>query len=288
MFVGTTILSGCIALFSVTTLFFVLQGPTNPVLAGNATKFDEFSDVQESDLKARLDNFAIQLNQLPDAKGFVLVYRSKRDLPGLSYSLAWRSKDYLVSSRGLTKDRIVAVDAGVASCLTQELWIVPKGTAPIPRTDTRIGYFYYPDVAWKFFEFGYLPREWYRHFGVTKSRDVDEEYLEAFASEVKKKRSNIACIIAYAQYNPHAALVDYSGDHEPIADLRLDTPGTARRELLQHQSILMKTYRIPASRIRIIDGGYRKRRLVELWVVPDGEPLPVATPNSFPTARNKH
>ena len=69
MFVGTTILSGCIALFSVTTLFFVLQGPTNPVLAGNATKFDEFSDVQESDLKARLDNFAIQLNQVPDAKG---------------------------------------------------------------------------------------------------------------------------------------------------------------------------------------------------------------------------
>jgi hypothetical protein len=49
-----------------------------------ARKFDEFSDIQSSDLMARLDNFAIQLQNEPTVKGFILVYRSRRDLQGLS------------------------------------------------------------------------------------------------------------------------------------------------------------------------------------------------------------
>jgi hypothetical protein len=122
--------------------------PNNQV----ARKFDEFGDILISDLKARLDNFGVQLLQEPNSRGFIMVYRSRRDLPGLSHALAIRSRDYILDTHSALKDRLALVDGGVAMCLTQELWIVPLGSAPKPREDARIGYLYRPDHAWKFFE----------------------------------------------------------------------------------------------------------------------------------------
>jgi hypothetical protein len=247
-----------------------------------AQKFDEFGDIQESDLKARLDNFAVQLQNDESKKGFILVYRSRRDLPGLSHSLALHMKDYLLATRGLSESRIVIVDGGVAMCLTQELWIVPAGSAPTPRSDSRIGYFQYSDEAWKFFEYGFLPAESNKRFFISHLNGADAEYLEAYANEVKKKRSYQACVIVYAQYDPRPGLVDYYGTYEPVRDVRLDPPGVARQRLELEKRYLKDIYGIPASRIRTIDGGYRKRRSVELWIVPSDERLPTPTPNSFP------
>ena len=250
-----------------------------------ARKFDEFGDIQESDLEARLDNFAVLVRTEEGTKGFIVVYRSRRDLPGLSHSLAVHMKKYLVATRGLPEGRIVIVDGGVAMCLTQELWIVPAGSAPTPRSDARIGYFQYADASWKFFEYGFLPAEFYKRFGMSHVEGADPEYLEAYANEVKKKRSYLACLIVYAQYDPRPGLVDYSGNYEPIPDVHLDPPGVATRRLGIEKKYLIGTYGIPASRIRTIDGGYRKRRSVELWIVPAGEALPILTPNSFPPHR---
>jgi hypothetical protein len=84
------------------------------------------------------------LNNEPAAKGFIVTYRSRRDLPGLSNRLAIRSKEYLVNTRGLALDRIATVDGGEADCLAQELWIAAPGTAPKPRADAYQRYF--PDV----------------------------------------------------------------------------------------------------------------------------------------------
>jgi hypothetical protein len=248
-----------------------------------ARKFDEFGDILLSDLKARLDNFAIQLQQEPHTRGFIIVYRTRRDLPGLSHALALRSRDYLLDTRAVAKDRLALVDGGVAACLTQEFWIVSPGAAPKPRDDARVGYLYSPDHAWKFYEYHFLPRELYKRFGVTGLREEDR--LEAYANEVRKKPTWIACIIAYAQYNPQPDSVDYSGNYEPVRDVKLDAPGTARQRLAMEKRELMKVYGLPAGRIRTIDGGYRKQRSVELWIVPAGEPLPVPTPNSFPPKR---
>jgi hypothetical protein len=49
-----------------------------------ARKFDEFGDVYPSDMAARLDNFAVALQNEPTTNGFVFAYRSRRDLPGLN------------------------------------------------------------------------------------------------------------------------------------------------------------------------------------------------------------
>ena len=110
-------------------LSFAQKVPTS------AEKMDEFGDILASDLIARLDNVAIHLQSRSAVKAFLIVYRTRRDLPGLSNRYAQRMKGYLVESRGVAAERIVAVDGGVAGCLTQEIWLVPPGTAPAPRAD---------------------------------------------------------------------------------------------------------------------------------------------------------
>jgi hypothetical protein len=250
-----------------------------------ARKLDEFGDVQYSDLIARLDNFAIELQNEPASKGFILVYRTRRDLPGLSNRLALWSKDYMINSRGIPKDRVVTVDAGAAGSLAQELWIVPPGTAPTPRPDAYQRDLVDTDSVRKFDEYGFLPRERYGDLARRFNLDNDGEHLEAFVTELRKEQNPSAFIIAYAQYNPRPRLVDYARNYEPKMDVRLDRPGTARRRLGIEKRYLMKTYGFPASRIKLIDGGYRKRRGVELWIVPRGEHAPIPTPNSFPLKR---
>ena len=252
-----------------------------------ARKLDEFGDIQSSDLMARLDNFAIELQNQPNTRGFIIIYRTRRDLPGLNHTLAMRMKDYLANNRGIDSGRLVNVDGGIAENLIQELWIVPSGSAPTPRSDARVGYLEDPDSAWKFNEYGFLPRAQHGRLGAAQNRLAEAEYLEAYANEVKKKQNQIACIIAYAQYNPHPPLVDYAGNYEPIREVRLDSPPTARKQLLREKNILMKVYGLSAARIKTIDGGYRKRRSTEYWIVPAGEPFPIPTPNSFPPHRKR-
>ena len=265
-------------------LFSSATTPTQ-IERDKAVKFDEFGDIYSSDLKARLDNFAMSLTRQPKAKGFIMVYRSRRDIPGLNIQLAVRMKEYLINTRGLAKEIIVTVDGGVASSLIQELWIVPPNTAPIPREDSRIGYLTDPNEAWKFLDYGYPTPDEIRRFNMSNEYDVDDQYLEAFVEQVKKRKSNTACVIVYAQYNPKGELVDYLGDYEPVEATRLDPPGTAATRMLREVNVLIKQLGLSADRIRTIDGGYRKRRTIELWVVPGGEPLPVATPNSYPKGR---
>ncbi|HEV2883657.1 MAG TPA: hypothetical protein VGW36_02305 [Pyrinomonadaceae bacterium] len=252
-----------------------------------AEKFDEFGELMHSDLAARLDNFAVRLQEQPNVRGYLIVYRSRRDLPGLSHALALRMKNYLVDRRRLPKERVIVVDGGVASALTQELWIASPGSAPKPRDDARIGHFDFRDAAWKFYEYSYLTPALIKQHSLSTESDSEAEYLEAFANAIKREPAQVACIIAYAQYRPRPGLIDYSGEHEPVPDVRLDPPGTARRRLALEKKNLMNVYGLPAEKIKTIDGGYKKRRAVELWIVPAGESLPVPTPNAFPRRRKK-
>ena len=280
-----------LALYSLLFLFLTIatfQSASAQTENNAARKFDEFGDIMYSDLMARADNFAIELQNQPTTRGFIIIYRSRRDLPGLNHSLAMRMKDYLVNNRGIDNDRVVNVDGGIAENLTQELWIVPSGSAPTPRSDARIGSLQDPDSAWKFNEYGFLPGAQYGKTGVPQNRLAEAEYLETYANEVMKKPDQIACVIVYAQYNPRPGLIDDPAHHERYKTVRLDSPATARKQLKRQREFLMKVYGLPASRIKTIDGGYRKNRTIEFWIVPAGEPLPIPTPNSFPPHRKRH
>ena len=111
---------------------------TTSIRAPNApaVKFDEYGNIKFNDEKARLDNYAIQLQNAPGSQGYILAYGS---CAGEAQARADRAKDYLINTRGIDAGRLVTVDAGCRADLTVELWVVPTGaTPPVGSTDNII------------------------------------------------------------------------------------------------------------------------------------------------------
>lgn len=99
-------------------------------------KFDEYGNIKFNDEKARLDNYAIQLQNQPGSQGYIIAYGS---CAGEAQARADRAKDYLVNTRGIDASRLVTVDGGCRSDLAVELWVVPTGaTPPTASTDNII------------------------------------------------------------------------------------------------------------------------------------------------------
>jgi hypothetical protein len=97
--------------------------------------FDEYGGIRFEDEKARLDNFAIQLLNMPDSSGLLIGYAGQRTFPREMALRLKRAKDYLVNVRHLQLDRIISLDCGHRRDLSIRLWIVPKG-ATFPTCDT--------------------------------------------------------------------------------------------------------------------------------------------------------
>ena len=216
-----------------------------------ARKFDEFGDIEASNLIARLDNLTVQVQNEPRSKAFLIVYRTRRDLPGLSNRYAQRMRSYLVNSRGLPAERIVIVDGGVASCLCQELWIVLPGGAPKPRDDAYDNS--YKPPVYKFDE---------HYYQIEKITDPDmlsywasapedlTSYLEAFGEALLKDRKLVGYLVAFRDERDNRRITN--------------------RMLRTERAFLIKEFRIDPSRIKIVDGGYREWRTMELWIAQPG------------------
>src|SRR5215211_3355916 len=74
--------------------------PSNSPTPGQplvARKIDEFGPVRGCDHSARLDNFAIELEKVPDAVGYLVAYGVEGESSGtVGYRLR-HAKDYLVN-----------------------------------------------------------------------------------------------------------------------------------------------------------------------------------------------
>jgi hypothetical protein len=90
-------------------------------------KFDEYSDIAYNDEKARLDNFAIGLQNDPTATGYVVVNPEANRRAGDAQRRTTRAVDYLVNSRGLSANRIVSLVGPSRDHLLVELWLCPQG-----------------------------------------------------------------------------------------------------------------------------------------------------------------
>jgi hypothetical protein len=238
-----TLLVACVAL---------LWNSLTLAQTSNATarKFDEFGDIQSSDLIARLDNLAVALFYEPSSKAFLIVYRTRRDLPGLSNRYAHRMKGYLIEARGLPSERIVIVDGGVASCLWQELWIVPPSSAPKPREDAYDNS-YQPSV-YKFddhyYQIGNDPGD-NSYWPVAPANLIG--YLESFGEILMKDRKLVGYLVAFR-------------------DAARDNRRATQRMLRTERNFLIREFRIEPWRLKTIDGGYRPSRTMELWIAQPG------------------
>ena len=75
-------------------------------------KFDEFGDLKCEDEYARLDNFAVHLQNEPRAKGVIIFYggqtfRGKLPKQGEAEARAARLKPYLVDRRGIPSEQVI-------------------------------------------------------------------------------------------------------------------------------------------------------------------------------------
>lgn len=110
--------------------------------------FDHFGDICCEDEKARLDNFAVQLRNEPEATAWIVYYggrqlqtcgskRKRLPLRGEAQARVARMKPYLVNSwPHLDGKRIVVVNGGYRESFEIELWIVPPGQQPPALTPT--------------------------------------------------------------------------------------------------------------------------------------------------------
>jgi len=101
---------------------------------------DEYGDIKFDDEKARLDNFAIEMQNDPTAKGYIICYGGRRGYEGEAQRRCDRAKKYVTTVRGIDPGHVVTVDGGFREDLTVRLTIVPAGAtppAPSPTVDPR-------------------------------------------------------------------------------------------------------------------------------------------------------
>jgi hypothetical protein len=95
--------------------------------------FDTFSDNPTIDKEARLDNFAVTLQNDPSSSGYIIVYAGRRALVREAITRGEQAKDYFVRKWGINKRRLIVVDGGHRETLETDLFIVPSDLpAPSP------------------------------------------------------------------------------------------------------------------------------------------------------------
>ena len=117
----------CRQRISVPTIIDKRPPPPSPV------RFDEFESLAFDDDKARLDAFAIELQNQPDSQGYIIMYQGTDKLSIKSRNvekLSKRTLDYLVKTRGIDPRRIVITNWGTRAKTMYELWIIPPGAQP--------------------------------------------------------------------------------------------------------------------------------------------------------------
>ena len=216
--------------------------------------FDKFGVVNHCDLLARLDNFAIALQQYPGSVGHIVSYGP--DVEGRGSGRFWLTllKDYLVDHRGLPKRRVNTIYAGRNQPLIEpyiQLWISPPG-APAPEPQK-----YKTDIQ--------------TFKGLFNQHEVEEEYMRLVLAEEMGPGIGLATGAAFAdmlqqQKKAIAYIVTYQGEAA--------VPGAARR-LASDQLEELKSYKLDASRIKTIFGGARKKTTVQLWILSPDDPAPV-------------
>ena len=101
-----------------------------------AREFDECNNCTFDDQKARLDNLAVELQNDPSTRGYILAYGGRMSPIGQVEKLMSRAREYLVTQRGIDASRLVIVNGGFREEDSVELWVVPSGARPPQPTPT--------------------------------------------------------------------------------------------------------------------------------------------------------
>ena len=215
-----------------------------------ASRFDQFGKIGHCDLGARLDNFAILVQNTPGSQANIIAYGPDGEGPGTGKYLLELIEDYFVNVRGFRPSRVKTIYAGRNTDPTLpviELWIVPKGAAsPEPQKyETHLESFQ-----------GLFADE-------GASDNFDLYYQDEMGPGIPGTTDASFADILQQQKNATGYIVVYSGE-----DL---TPGAWRR-IAQSRIDYFKAFKLEANRFKMIFGGHQKETRLQLWISPDGTP----------------
>lgn len=195
----------------------------------------------------QLEDFVRALAAEPDSKACIIAYAGREDPPGKPQRYAARAQNYLVETRGINSQRIVAVAGGRREEFIVELWLVPKNAKP-PEPTPAITVKDDPgdNLLYDSFGFGYE--------NFASQTENDAAWLDGFAKALEKEPGSWGCIVVYAMAGDDRVGIDW------------DPPGTALKIARERRAYLVKQHHLPVSRVSIIDGGYAGR-IVELWIM---------------------
>ncbi|HWS85938.1 MAG TPA: hypothetical protein VN282_03020 [Pyrinomonadaceae bacterium] len=223
-----------------------------------ARLIDEFGEIQFSDLMARLDNFAVELQNEPAARGVVVAYGSRHKFPGWPLRRAHASHNYLVNTRGLDASRLSTVFAGLREESTFQLWVVPPGAEPPAK--------HFDPVLLMSGEKTPLPFD--RYSVIERGDPPESEYGDIYPDEaelykyfvevLKRDPALRGCVIGYTS--------------------RRGSLAAGRRIAARAKLTMAKAYAVDVTRVAALGGGRREYKMIELWLVPPGAPLPRPSP----------
>ena len=108
-------------------------------------------DRNKINLHARLDNLAIELSTNKRIRGYIVTYVGKISRRGEAKEMADEARRYLIETRMIPQDRIIAIDGGYRETAQYDLFTlslempppiptptVPSNEVQIVRTTTRI------------------------------------------------------------------------------------------------------------------------------------------------------
>jgi hypothetical protein len=92
--------------------------------------YDAFSPRSFEVTEARLDNFAIEAQNDPSMKVYVIVYAGQRTRASEVAAYVRRIREWLVNKRGIEDKRVSIMDGGRRDELTVELFLFPPSLPP--------------------------------------------------------------------------------------------------------------------------------------------------------------
>ncbi len=95
-------------------------------------KIDTYGDIPFEREKERLDQLALQLQNMPDMRGYIIAYAGRGARINEAKVRADRARMYLIKEQGIGADRIITMDGGYRERLTVDIYLVPLGARAIP------------------------------------------------------------------------------------------------------------------------------------------------------------
>ena len=225
-----------------------------------AVLIDEFGKLCSEDFMARADQFYIQLQNDPNAIGYI-VFTGDREFEGRN--VYWVSAMTFWYPQTMRRDlsRLVLVRGENQDYMKVEFWLVPAGSTP-PKPDkefrpSKITETTLFDRSWADFH-----RYYSKHLEIYSMGFFDNgcdfpPNVVPFAKTLLSDRSLTGYLVVYTAPNRGAKRGNQVGRFA-VNDL-------------------VKTYKVPRNRLKMIYGGKRGEPEIELWFVPEGEKPPVPT-----------